>query len=410
MDYTQPQTNPNYFYEQDQFLQQQLEQERRRQQQLQAQQQQQQAGLLGNVAGGAAGQSMFGGATAPNTPQAVMTSATGTIAQPSAAPAVAQYSPVPSLTESNLGFGAGAPQGPAIGSSSNGGFMTGAPPAEGGGFFSGAANTFGSGLQAGGEALAPYMTYAGPAAIAGIGAYTGAKGVEAWENAKGRGGWDGLKAGLNAAGPLKFVPILGQLPAAAGLIRGLTSKPLHEDERRRRGGRGDLNSLGIYDKNHNYIDADGNIVDMDRATELGGGKSYNIDWNAVSGDAGFNEDVGALNAFTSGSIDGRSKLSSDLAGELANYGRATGSTRGVVSNVKNRIDQKAAQLGVDPWETQYLHTNKMVKEGKLSRDEADARLNELDFQYKKNAYAKGGKAYGAKSSNPSGEIRKPKGK
>ncbi len=398
--------------DQDWVLEQQLQAQLEAEKQRKAQQQQQQVSTVGNIAGVRAGESLFSNIGTANTPEAVMTSAAPT-AQSIAAVPGPQYSPVSSLTESQLGFGAGAPQGPAVGTASNGGFVTGPVPAQDAGIFSSAANTFGGGLQSVGQGLAPHMAWAGPAGLAAIGAYTGAKGIEAWEDAKGRGGIGGLKAGLNAAGPLKFVPILGQVPAAAGLVRGLFSDPVHEDERQRRGGRGDLNNLGIYNKNHNYVDGDGNIVDMDQATAIGGGKPYNIDWKAVGDDPEFGRDVGALNALISGTILGGSKLTSDLAGELANYGRATGSTRNVVSNVKNRIDQTAAALGKDPWEVQYLATNKLAQDGKLSRDEADARLNELDFQYKKNAYAKGGKAYGAKSSNPSGEIRpvgKSKGK
>lgn len=60
-----------------------------------------------------------------------------------------------------------------------------------------------------------------PAAVAAIGAYTANKGLEGYEAGRGQGALGGLKAGWDAAGPLKYVPLLGQAPALAGMFGGL---------------------------------------------------------------------------------------------------------------------------------------------------------------------------------------------
>lgn len=59
------------------------------------------------------------------------------------------------------------------------------------------------------------------AGVAAIGAYTANKGMDAYKKGQGKGLLGGLKAGIKEAGPLSFVPVLGQLPWAAGAVGGL---------------------------------------------------------------------------------------------------------------------------------------------------------------------------------------------
>lgn len=81
-----------------------------------------------------------------------------------------------------------------------------------------------------------------PLAVAGIGAYTAKKTGDAYQSARGKGAKEGFKEGLKKAGPLKFVPLLGQAPAIAGAISGVIggNRTEREDERR-----GNLAKQGI---------------------------------------------------------------------------------------------------------------------------------------------------------------------
>lgn len=61
-----------------------------------------------------------------------------------------------------------------------------------------------------------------PVALAGVAAYTGARGYDAFQAGQEAGSFTGgIKAGFEEAGPLAFVPVLGQLPIIAGGIGGL---------------------------------------------------------------------------------------------------------------------------------------------------------------------------------------------
>lgn len=73
-----------------------------------------------------------------------------------------------------------------------------------------------------------------PVAVAGIGAYTAKKTNDAWQGARGKGAKEGFKQGLKAAGPLKYVPVLGQAPAIAGAISGVLGGNRTEQEDARR--------------------------------------------------------------------------------------------------------------------------------------------------------------------------------
>lgn len=71
------------------------------------------------------------------------------------------------------------------------------------------------------EAASSLSAVAAPAALALIAAYTGKKGLEGFDAGRGKGAVGGFKAGLKSAGPLKFVPVLGQAPAIGGALGGI---------------------------------------------------------------------------------------------------------------------------------------------------------------------------------------------
>lgn len=391
-----PELNPaDYSNQMDYMLAQQMEQERQRRAQQQAQAQQQQVAQVGSVvgagaglkAGQSAGEALFSGLEAPNTASSVMQSAAPTAA-PTAAPVssptaplgygTAQYSPVPTATESSLGFGAGAPQGPAIGSSANGGFINGSVP----GPEASVANTFGQGLSSVGNVFAsnPWL---GPLAVAGIGAYTGSRALEGYKAGEGKGGLGGLKAGIKAGGVLNAVPVLGQAPAIAGLVGGLFGSKKGGDQRARDVDRSTLANLGLMtqDGRRDYITQDGRRVDLNQLPVgfAPNNKNYNIDWNAVDPSVG--EDVGALNALVGGYLGQDSKRTSDAVGQLINAGRLSGSTSDVVKNTKARIDQVALEAGKSPHSLLYEQAATDWREGRINADERDSRFAAVDKLY-----------------------------
>jgi hypothetical protein len=92
----------------------------------------------------------------------------------------------------------------AVGSAANGGTIA-APAAEG-------AAVAGEGGILGTVA---------PAAAIAIGAYTAKKAYDGFKAGEGKGFSGGAKAGFKSAGPLAFVPVLGQAPVLGGILGGM---------------------------------------------------------------------------------------------------------------------------------------------------------------------------------------------
>lgn len=182
-----------------------------------------------------------------------------------------------------------------------------------------------AGADAGGIANtgwgASAMPYVAPAAVGAIGAYTASKGLDAWNNGKNKGVMGGLKEGIHSAGPLNFVPLLGQLPWAAGAIRGAFGGKKDQDQY----GRDSVRSAGQDAKwfDSNFQVPLGDItLDMgkDGGFKYGQGTPgerpvYNIDWD---NDPNASQAVGWLRPLAAVLAKGDKKLTDDFTAQFYN--------------------------------------------------------------------------------------------
>ncbi len=270
-------------------------------------------------------------------------------------------STAPSATEAALGL---APQGEAIGSLANGGtlYSSAAP-----------SSSWLSGLSG----------VAAPLGVAAIGAYTANRALKGFDKGKNKGAVGGFKAGLDSAGALKFVPVLGQAPAIAGAISGAFSGKKHKQQYERDRARKALQQYNIIDENYNYQLPDGTFANLgsedlvetvsdpsQRGKSLGA-RSYNLDWNNPQTGRQVGEIAPIMSALT-----GFNKRAGQLGSALLNYGIKSGNPQAVIDDLYS----KAQAQGLGRNEI-YGATAEAWKKGKIDAGTRDAYFAAIDKQY-----------------------------
>ena len=204
--------------------------------------------------------------------------------------------------------------------------------------------------------------------VAGIGAYTGSRAMDAWNKSKNKGAMGGLKQGIKSAGALNFVPVLGQAAWAAGALRGAFGGKKHKDQYARDAMRKDLQGRGFLDDKYNVTLANGQKYDIGRD---GSQRLY----NTTPQSEGAIGDVQVLAHLLAGK-EGKSK--DDLTGYLANAAASSGDAR---MNAREFFRQN----GLD-----HDRAYGMVLQDKgLDPGVRDAFLNGLDQTFGVGAYAGG---------------------
>ena len=205
--------------------------------------------------------------------------------------------------------------------------------------------------------------------VAGIGAYTGYKGFDAWNKAKHKGAMGGLKQGIKSAGILNAVPILGQVPWMAGFAQGAFGGKKHKDQYARDAWRSPLKG-NLLDDAYNVTLADGSKYNIG----ADGHRQYDVDMSrAGAGDA-----IAGANPLAHLLSRGSAKLRSDGAGYLANAAMSSGDTR-------SNLLKQYYDVGLDH-DKAY---GAIAQDNKLDKGTRDAYLNGLDQLFGVGAYAGG---------------------
>lgn len=172
-----------------------------------------------------------------------------------------------------------------------------------------------------------------PAILAAIAGYTGYAGLKAIKNAQNssKNPITGFKEGLKAAGALKYVPVLGQLPALAGAASALFGSGKDKDQVQRDSGRKKLKELGVIDDKYQLHFSDGSTFDIGKD---GSFQNYNIDFNNQNEV----DSIGGLQGLAALLSQGKSdKTTSDFTGY---YAKATGGD-------KNKMKELYTMHGLD---------------------------------------------------------------
>lgn len=166
-------------------------------------------------------------------------------------------------------------------------------------------------VSAGGQAISPSMAGAMGGAlpwlgVAGIGAGTAATAYNAYKDSKGKGLVDGFKQGVKSAGPLNFVPLLGQAAWLGGALGGMFGGTTDEDTLKRRAFKtslGEQSGLGS-ELNFNTVNGPKSLHEY----------GYNVDFSNPMAD----QAVGWVQPLAMAATGDDGKLRDDYAGELAN--------------------------------------------------------------------------------------------
>ena len=179
--------------------------------------------------------------------------------------------------------------------------------------------TAGTVTGAGSEGLLSGMGAALPwLGVAGIGAYTGYKGFDAWNKAKHKGAMGGLKQGIKSAGILNAVPILAQVPWMAGFAQGAFGGKKHKDQYKRDSWRSTLKG-NILDDNYNMTLADGSKYNVG----ADGHRQYQVDFSKD----GMGDTVAEADPLAYFLSRGDNMLRTQGAGYLANCAMSSGDRR-----------------------------------------------------------------------------------
>jgi hypothetical protein len=228
------------------------------------------------------------------------------------------------------------------------------------------------------------MPYAGPAAVALIGAYTAKKGYDAYKNSQysSKNPMTGFKEGLKAAGPLKYVPVLGQVPALAGAVGAMFGSGKDKDQHARDQIRKTMIDSGIIDSNYMLNGMD---IGKDGGFKTDKGlHTYDVDLS----DPNSAQNIADLNPLAAVLSGGSDKGTSDTVGML-NY---------ALKGDKSKVVEQYNKAG--------------------GHDAVWAAIDKLDIdENKKNAYKNGlsqlyglnGKSSNNKSSKGGSGSSKPKG-
>lgn len=214
------------------------------------------------------------------------------------------------------------------------------------------------------SALLPWL------GVAGIAAGTGYTAMNAWKNAKNKGVKGGLKEGIKAAGPLNFVPVLGQAAWAAGALRGAFSGKKHKDQYQRDAVRKSLRG-SLLDDAYNITLADGSKFDVGKDGSV---RNYDVNMSR----AGAGDTIGGANPLAHLIGRGNNKVRSDFSGYFANAAMSSGDTR--ANLVKMYKD-----AGLDH-DTAYMMIH---NDTSLDQPTKDAYKNGLDELFGVGAYAGG---------------------
>lgn len=218
--------------------------------------------------------------------------------------------------------------------------------------------------------------YIAPLAVGAIGAYTAKKGLEGYQAGEGEGPMGGFKAGLKAAGPLKFVPVLGQAPAIGGMLGGMFGSGKDKDQMGRDQVRKAMQQQGGIDEAFNVSLADGtkfNIgLDGGGVIKTKSGKEispYNVDTDNPFA----HQSVAWADPIAAILTGGDPKLRSDFAGYFTNAAMSNANTlEGVRANILNimaahKLDFATARQAVDS----------MLAAGKIDQQTRDIYMNSL---------------------------------
>lgn len=200
----------------------------------------------------------------------------------------------------------------------------------------------GQGMLSGG-----YMGIAAPLAVGAIGAYTAQTALNAMERGRNKGIKGGFKEGMRAAGPLNYVPVLGQAAWAAGALAGAFGGKKDKDQYARDAVRSNLRDTGnitVEDGKWVLTRPDGSKYDIGADGSV---RNYNI---ANPEDKATQDALSYANPlaeiFTGGKDD---KLRSDFAGYLTNYAQGGGD---VGANLRHQaelagLDHDSARARLD---------------------------------------------------------------
>jgi len=191
-----------------------------------------------------------------------------------------------------------------------------------------------------------------PFAVAGIGAYTAGKSVDAYNKAKGKGAWGGFKEGLKSAGPLAAVPVLGQAPALAGLISGAFHTGKDKNQLERDQTRSVLENAGFTKDYQMKLNKTGYNLDLGKdggfkyTNEAGQDRNaYDIDWS----DPLAEQSVGWLQPLMHVVAEGDDNKAAWLTGQIFNEIKKNGATdinqvRDAVLDIYHNLNMKPSLM------------------------------------------------------------------
>lgn len=250
--------------------------------------------------------------------------------------------------------------------------------------------------------IAPMLQWAG---VAGIGAYTAKTGLDAWKNSQYSAGnpMTGLKEGIKAAGPLNFVPVLGQLPWIAGALGAQFGSGKDKDQHMRDQVREELVKTGFLNPDFTLDLGNGETLDFgkdgnarlpnegaDPLTGQDWRHYYDVDWSK-EGAGGI---VAAVNPLAAAFARGDKKLTRDFAGYLTNAAMKS-------DNPLEAIQGFIEKAGMDHDKIYGLiHLMSKSQGGNLDDSLADAYKNGLDQLYGVGAYEGKGGQFGNPDIRP----------
>lgn len=257
------------------------------------------------------------------------------------------------------------------------------------------------------SSIGPYLQ---GAAVLGIGAYTAGKGLEALKNSEfsSKNPLTGLKEGIDAAGPLNAVPVLGQLPWIAGALGAMFGSGKDKDQHMRDQVREELKSTGFLNPDFTLTLPNGESFDwgkdgnarlpnegIDPLTGKDWRHYYDVDWSKEKAGGV----VAAANPLAAAFARGDKKLTRDFAGYIANSAMASGDPlKGIHGFIEKAGLDHDKLYGV-------IHLMSEGQGGDLDDDLADAYKNGLDQLYGVGAYKGKGSQLGTPDIKP-GEQRK----
>lgn len=226
--------------------------------------------------------------------------------------------------------------------------------------------------------------------IAGLAAYTGMTGLDAYNKAEHKGWLGGTKQGIKSAGALNAVPLLGQVPWVAGAIRGGFGGAKHRDQYRREAIEGTMKQGGFLDNENQYTLADGSKFSFgidgthtlkNQGSNIDGKDTrhyYDVDFS----DPRAGSAVAALQGLGAIFAGDDKKSQEQITGKLVNAALSSGDT---VENIAKMI----SDAGFEGHDQIYGAIHLMAEDKRISKEFADSVKNGLDEFYGVGAYAHG---------------------